>query len=80
MPENDLAVSGQIFRASPRQADVIVVARKSLDQDGAVLRQYTTRCLSPNGLSRWEPALSGRSVNNYAVVQVDKIVPVDVFV
>jgi NADH-quinone oxidoreductase subunit B len=79
----DLARFGmEVFRASPRQADLMIVAGRVSKKMAPVLRQIYDQMPSP----KWVVAMGacascGGIFNNYAIVQgVDQIVPVDVYV
>jgi NADH-quinone oxidoreductase subunit B len=79
----DLARWGmEIFRASPRQADLMIVAGRVSQKMAPVLRQIYDQMPEPKWvISMGVCASSGGMFNNYALVQgVDTIVPVDVYV
>ena len=79
----DLARWGmEIFRASPRQADLMIVAGRLSQKMAPVLRQIYDQMPEPKWvISMGVCASSGGMFNNYALVQgVDTIVPVDVYV
>jgi NADH-quinone oxidoreductase subunit B len=71
----------EVFRASPRQADLMIVAGRVSQKMAPVLRQIYDQMPNP----KWVIAMgvcasSGGMFNNYAIVQgVDHIVPVDVY-
>jgi len=79
----DLARFGmEAFRASPRQADLMIVAGRVSQKMAPVLRQIYDQMAEPKWvLAMGVCASSGGMFNNYAIVQgVDQVVPVDVFV
>ncbi len=71
----------EVFRASPRQADLMIVAGRVSNKMAPVLRQIYDQMPEP----RWVLAMgvcasSGGMFNNYAIVQgVDHVVPVDMY-
>jgi NADH-quinone oxidoreductase subunit B len=79
----DLARFGmEVFRASPRQADLMIVAGRVSQKMAPVLRQVYDQMPDPKWvISMGACASSGGMFNNYALVQgVDHIVPVDMYV
>ena len=79
----DMARFGmEVFRASPRQSDVMIVAGRVSQKMAPVLVTIYEQMLEP----KWVVAMgdcssSGGIYNNYAIIQgVDKIIPVDVYV
>jgi NADH-quinone oxidoreductase subunit B len=78
----DMARFGmEVFRGSPRQADLMIVAGRVSQKMAPVLRQVYDQMPNP----KWVIAMgvcasSGGMFNNYAIVQgVDHIVPVDIY-
>ncbi|MDQ1646520.1 MAG: NADH-quinone oxidoreductase subunit [Cryptosporangiaceae bacterium] len=71
----------EVFRASPRQADLMIVAGRVSQKMAPVLRQIYDQMPEPKWvLSMGVCASSGGMFNNYAIVQgVDHVVPVDVY-
>jgi NADH-quinone oxidoreductase subunit B len=79
----DMARFGmEVFRASPRQSDVMIVAGRVSQKMGPVLKTVYDQMLDPKWvIAMGDCAACGGIFNNYAIVQgVDKIVPVDVYV
>ena len=78
----DLARFGmEVFRASPRQADLMIVAGRVSQKMAPVVRQVYDQMSEPKWvLSMGVCASSGGMFNNYAIVQgVDHVVPVDMY-
>jgi NADH-quinone oxidoreductase subunit B len=79
----DLARFGaEVFRASPRQADLMIVAGRVSQKMAPVLKQIYDQMPEPKWvISMGACASCGGVFNNYAIVQgVDEWVPVDVYV
>ncbi len=79
----DLARFGaEVFRASPRQADLMIVAGRVSQKMAPVLRHIYDQMPEPKWvISMGACASCGGVFNNYAIVQgVDEVVPVDVYV
>jgi NADH-quinone oxidoreductase subunit B len=81
-PKFDIARFGmERFSATPRQADLMIVAGRVSQKMAPVLRQIYDQMTEP----KWVIAMgvcasSGGMFNNYAIVQgVDHVVPVDVY-
>ena len=72
----------EVFRASPRQADLMIVAGRVSKKMAPVLRQIYDQMPEPKWvLSMGACASTGGVFNNYALVQgVDEVVPVDIYV
>lgn len=72
----------EVFRASPRQSDVMIVAGRVSQKMAPVLKTIYDQMLEPKWvIAMGDCASSGGIYNNYAIIQgVDKIVPVDVYV
>ncbi|MEA3335442.1 MAG: NADH-quinone oxidoreductase subunit B family protein [Chloroflexota bacterium] len=72
----------ELFRASPRQADLMIVSGRVSNKMAPVIKRLHDQMLEP----KWVIAMgicasAGGPFNNYAIVQgVDKIIPVDVYV
>lgn len=72
----------EVFRSSPRQSDVMIVAGRVSQKMAPVLKMIYDQMLEP----KWVVAMGdcsscGGIYNNYAIVQgVDQIVPVDVYI
>ena len=79
----DMARFGaEVFRASPRQSDVMIVAGRVSHKMAPVLKTIYDQMLEPKWvIAMGDCSSSGGIYNNYAIVQgVDKIVPVSVYV
>jgi len=72
----------EVFRASPRQSDLMIVAGRVSQKMAPVLRHIYDQMPEPKWvISMGACASSGGMFNNYAIVQgVDKVVPVDVYI
>lgn len=72
----------EIMRASPRQADLMIVSGRVSNKMAPVVKRLYDQMLEP----KWVIAMgicasAGGPFNNYAIIQgVDKIIPVDVYV
>ena len=81
-PRHDLARFGmERASATPRQADLMIVAGRVSQKMAPVLRQVYDQMTSPKWvISMGVCASSGGMFNNYAIVQgVDHVVPVDIY-
>src|SRR5438132_8924640 len=79
----DLARFGsEVYRASPRQADLLIVSGRVSRKMGPVIRRIYDQMADPKWvIAMGDCAACGGVFNNYAVVQgVDEIIPVDVYV
>ena len=79
----DIARFGaEVYRASPRQADLMIVSGRVSQKMAPVVRQLYDQMPEPKWvIAMGDCASCGGVFNNYAIVQgVDKVVPVDVYV
>ena len=80
---NDLSRFGsEVFRASPRQADLMIVAGRLSKKMAPIMRRVYDQMGDPKWvIAMGACAASGGMFNNYAIVQsVESVVPVDVYV
>lgn len=72
----------EVFRASPRQSDVMIVAGRCSQKMAPVLVTIYEQMLDPKWvIAMGDCASTGGIYNNYAIIQgVDKIVPVDIYI
>ena len=80
---HDIARNGsELFRASPRQADLMIVSGRVSNKMAPVIKRIYDQMSAP----KWVIAMgicasAGGPFNNYAIIQgVDKIIPVDVYI
>ncbi len=81
-PRMDIARFGyEAFRASPRQADLIILAGRVSIKMAPVIRRLYDQMLEPKWAISMGACCSSMGVfNNYALVPADKFMPVDVYV
>lgn len=83
MSRFDIARFGsEVFRASPRQADLLIVSGRVSNKMAPVIKRVYDQMSYPKWvIAMGDCASCGGPFNNYAIVQgVDKILPVDVYV
>ncbi|MGC5616576.1 NuoB/complex I 20 kDa subunit family protein [Georgenia sp. Z1491] len=81
-PRFDMARFGmEVFRASPRHADVMIVSGRVSHKMAPVIRNVYDQMSDPKWvISMGVCASSGGMFNNYAIVQgVDHVLPVDIY-
>lgn len=71
----------EVFRASPRQSDVMIVAGRLSRKMAPVLKTVYEQMLDPKWVvAMGDCASTGGLYNNYAIIPVDQVVSVDVYV
>lgn len=83
MSRFDIARFGsEVFRASPRQADLLIVSGRVSNKMAPVIKRVYDQMSDPKWvIAMGDCASCGGPFNNYAIIQgVDKILPVDVYV
>ena len=78
----DMDRFGVIFRPSPRQSDVMIVAGTLTNKMAPALRKVYDQMADPKWVVAFGAcAASGGFYQNYAVVQgIDRVIPVDVYI
>jgi len=71
----------EVFRASPRQADMLILSGRVSIKMVPVIRRIYDQMLEPKWVIAMGACASSQGVfNNYAIVAVDKVLPVDLHI
>jgi len=78
----DIARFGaEVFRGSPRQSDLIIIAGRLSNKMAPVVRRLYQQMPEPKwAISMGACATSTGVFNNYALIPVNQVIPIDVFV